>query len=1074
MKIFNAKNIFALCSMVLLSTAMIATPQAQAAPPKVVCVPWYPENLAVPHDTWNGNEITLKGTAHDPDGDAELDTYVWDFGDGSPVVSGIVANPYVIEAKHTYIGDVGDSFVATLTVTDENGESDFDDYFIEIRDGSVLAVQVNVAIDEGLWRLHKDQVRGTYPDGADYGYWSDMMIWTRDSGTAGDITGMWHYIRPAGSYDITINSDGSIEVVGQIVGDCPGTYTASGTYTYDSSTNTLTVEFTSSDFVCEEGPEVGIEQYDILSMTSTALTLRSIDDEWEASATGASTEAFEIQGHLPTGNVSEDPYVDTVQRGLNYLLMQTHKHDISVQEAGDPDTNGNGIGLGCYTDPNHSMYECGITLMTFASSKAPDLIAETGDATWVKGRKYKDIVQDMVDYLAFGQSDPSNGSYRGGWRYYANYGDSDNSCAQWPVIGMEAVETTEFGEATVTIPQFVKEELNLWIDYIQNDASGGSGYMHPEDWVNVAKTGGLLCEMKFFGDDTTSPRVIAAVNFIDANWDTDWEHFIGNSYYAFYSVMKGFRLLGIKYISPLNDPSGLDWYGDPVRGYATYLVTSQLGDGSWPEGYYVGHALCTAWALLTLQHTVVEPGPVANAGPDVPNHPPLIEVEFDASGSYHRDPAKQIVLYCWDFDVSNGIDWDNPDYCSAEPNATHAFPAVYNPDGSINWALTTKDYTVTLRVRDDSVPAKKDEDECTVRITGPPWPPVADTNGPYTAGKCETITLDGSGSYDPDGEFYPDPAHPWHGYIVSYEWDLDNDGEYDDATGETVEWSSCVKGLYVVGLKVTDNNGDSDTEDTVINVANRPPVADADGPYSCAGEITFDGCASYDPDPNETETLQYRWDFESDGTYDTEWSTDCTVTYTYPVCEEYTATLQVKDIDGATDTDTAQVAPNFVSCFGINHIKIGTKADKKGNEVVLKGTFDPASPINFAVHDVAYFIDDGQGNALVFLIPAGSFEVNGKPEKQEFKFDSAKGSQPDINAKFDFLKCTFELKVKKVLNTDEITGTTLTIELWAGANLVEEVVQVQVKPRHTEYKRKPKLNCCPKCKGIALLEVTSD
>jgi len=164
----------------------------------------------------------------------------------------------------------------------------------------------------------------------------------------------------------------------------------------------------------------------------------------------------------------------------------------------------------------------------------------------------------------------------------------------------------------------------------------------------------------------------------------------------------------------------------------------------------------------------------------------------------------------------------------------------------------------------------------------------------------------------------------------------------------------------------------------------------------------------------------------------------------------------------------------MVSCFGVNHVKLETKAGKKGNKVELKGTFSPALPIDFAVDDVAYIIDDGQGNMLAFLIPAGSFEAEGKPDKQKFKFHSAKGSQPDIKAKFDFDKCKFELNAKKVPNTDEITGTTLTIELWAGANLAQEVVQVQVKPKHTEYKREPKLSCCPKCKGIALMEVTSD
>lgn len=851
MNTVDLKTVLVLCSVVILSTVVTTAPPAQAAPPKVVCVPWYPPNLAVSHDTLAGTITTLKGTAHDPDGDADLDTYEWDFGDGSPVETGPVPDPYIIEATHAYAGSVGDIFVATLTVTDVGGASGSDNYLVTLRDGSVLSVRVNVAIDEGLWRLHKDMTRDTYPDGADYGYF-------------------------------------------------PGGY--------------------------------------------------------NVAAAGAGIEAFEIHGHLPTGNAKEDPYVETVQRGLNYLLANADVHPISPQPAGDPDTNGNEIGLGCYESSWSSMYESGITLMTFASSKAPGMVAATGPVD-VVGRSYGDIVQDMVDYLAFGQTDPLTGDYRGGWRYHANFSDSDNSCSQWPVIGMEAAETN-FG---TTIPGFVKSELNLWINYIQNDDSGGSGYTDPWDWVNVAKTGGLLCEMSFFGDDPSEARALAAWNYIGANWDTDWEHFPSNSYYAFYSVMKGFRLMGI-----YNLPDGTDWYSDPTRGYATYLVNKQNSDGSWPEGQWSDHPLSSAWALLTLQETVVEPGPVADAGPDVAAHPPIVDVEFDGSGSYHLDSSKEIVLYEWDFE-NDGV----YDYSSADPTAAHAYPAVYNPDGTIDWAATEADYTAVLRVTDDSSSPKMDTDECIVHITPPPWPPVADPGGPYLAAKCETITLDGSASYAPGGLLYPDPTHPWHGELVSWEWDLDNDGAFDDATGETVEWMSCVKGLYVVGLKVTDDLGATDSQDTVINVANRPPEAEAGGPYSCAlGEITFDGSGSTDPDEGETETLEYRWDFESDGIYDTSWSADPTATHTYPACAEYTATLQVRDTDGATDTDTADVVPNRPpDCSGAHPDPLFLwPPNHKMVSVSILGVTDPdGDPVTITVtgitSDEATASDLGSGGA---------------------------------------------------------------------------------------------------------------
>jgi len=700
----------------------------------VVCVPATPLNPAVPHDTWSGLEITLKCTAHDPDGDATLASYEWDFGDGSPAVSGAVTDPYGIEASHTYVGSVGDMFIATLRVTDTSAETGSDQYLVAIKDGTDLDVQVNLAIDEGLWRLHKEQERGTFPDGTPYGYW--------------------------------------------LYG----------------------------------GNEVG--------------------------ATGASTEAFEIHGSLPTGDPDQDPYVETVQRGLNYLLGQMVVLPVALDPIycpqGSPDMNGNGIGLYCSASWHH-MYESGIALMALASTGCPGCVAATGIPE-VVGKSYLQIAQDMVDYFAYAQTDPHTGAYRGGWRYQANFSDSDNSVSQWPVIGMEAAEVN-FGPAGLVVPQFVKDELNLWIDYIQNDVNGdwqdgGSGYMHPWDWVNIAKTGGLLCEMKFVGDTTASGRVQDAVQFIDNLWDSDEEHFPDNSYYAFYSVMKGFRLLGIETISPLNDPSGLDWYGDPGRGYAQHIVDDQQADGAWSGGSWSWHPLTSAWAILTLKKTVVQPGPVADAGPDVPSHPPIIEVTFDSTGSYHRDPSRSIVQYIWDFgDGSPPVEG---------AIVTHAFPAVYNPDGTIDWDATTRDYVVTLTLVDDSSPPLSDTDTAVVHITAPPYPPVADADGPYTLYPCWLVTLDGSGSYDPNGELYPDPSHPWYGEIVSWEWDLDNDGEYDDATGEIVTWSFCDLGLHVVGLRVTNSFGESDEVDTVVIVVEPSPaiaVAVDVRPQSCPNPL---------------------------------------------------------------------------------------------------------------------------------------------------------------------------------------------------------------------------------------------
>ncbi|WP_342305581.1 PKD domain-containing protein [Methanolobus sp. ZRKC5] len=89
------------------------------------------------------------------------------------------------------------------------------------------------------------------------------------------------------------------------------------------------------------------------------------------------------------------------------------------------------------------------------------------------------------------------------------------------------------------------------------------------------------------------------------------------------------------------------------------------------------------------------------------------------------------------------------------------------------------------------------------------YPPVADANGPYESCVGSIITLDASGSYDPD---YP------IGSIVSWEWDIDDDGEFDDASGETVDWTWGSVGDKVVSLRVTDDVGAIDVGYATVRV----------------------------------------------------------------------------------------------------------------------------------------------------------------------------------------------------------------------------------------------------------------
>jgi len=91
-------------------------------------------------------------------------------------------------------------------------------------------------------------------------------------------------------------------------------------------------------------------------------------------------------------------------------------------------------------------------------------------------------------------------------------------------------------------------------------------------------------------------------------------------------------------------------------------------------------------------------------------------------------------------------------------------------------------------------------------------PPVADADGPYTGQMGQAITLDGSGSWDPD------PGDS----LVSYAWDLDHDGQYDDATGLYPVHTWNTTGFYTIGLRVTDSHGAADMDSSTVTIEEIP------------------------------------------------------------------------------------------------------------------------------------------------------------------------------------------------------------------------------------------------------------
>ncbi len=345
----------------------------------------------------------------------------------------------------------------------------------------------------------------------------------------------------------------------------------------------------------------------------------------------------------------------------------------------------------------------------------------------------------------------------------------------------------------------------------------------------------------------------------------------------------------------LYDPSGnlVDTANAPARGFPAWPAgTSAYGVPPYASMERADNLRADApgsWATST---AVLPVGPAErplrgtprgeNSTSSVPPTPSFVleprdpvpgaPVEFDASGSFEE--SDHIVSYRWDFG-------DGAEGSGATVSHIYVLPG---------------EFTVVLTLADE----KGGESRLSriVRVHTPS-PPVVDFSVVLLL--PERVPRAGSPIQ------FQDESSDVDGVIAAWEWSFG-----DGSTASTVDvlhtYDRC--GVYTVGLRVLDDQGESALQTRSVTIASRSPIAefaripervDVDDP------VRFDASASHDTDGR---IELYRWDFDGDGTYEQETS-DPIVEHAFPIGGFHEVRLSVVD-------DTGDPSVPFVETFRVN------------------------------------------------------------------------------------------------------------------------------------------------------------
>jgi hypothetical protein len=358
-------------------------------------------------------------------------------------------------------------------------------------------------------------------------------------------------------------------------------------------------------------------------------------------------------------------------------------------------------------------------------------------------------------------------------------------------------------------------------------------------------------------------------------------------------------------VAPPQTATGVIWQA-PFSAVTGPVVVRIAAADVLPDGTVVQRTLDITGPVFT----VTNRQPVANAGVDQSVRVGDV-VTLDGSGSFDLDGNP--LTFSWVF-VSKPTD----------SLTTLSNPNIVNPQFVVDKAGS---YVVQLIVNDGIENSQPD----TATISTVNSPPIANAGPDQGVIIGQAVQLDGSGSFDPDGD------------LLAFSWSLTlvpsgSTATLSNPTAVNPIFVADVFGTYVAKLVVHDGLVASQPDEVTISTINVAPIANA-GPDQAVrvNETVFlDGRGSTDPDG---QPLTFKWSFVSLPTGSTATLSDPTSptpTFVPNIAGNYLLQLIVND--GIVDSQ-----PDTVS---ITAVSAGTVLDLLRNAINLISSVPSTAFVN--------------------------------------------------------------------------------------------------------------------------------